>query len=221
MFDAVVTWLTNTILGLGYPGITALMFIESSFVPFPSEVVLPPAGYLAAKGQMNAWVAAGAGLTGSLLGALFNYYLAVWVGEPFLRKHGRYFFVSTQKLDRAEAFFRRHGEIGTFLGRLVPVVRQLISVPAGLARMHLGRFAAFTALGAGIWCAILTYIGFLLGRHEETLRVAAVHTYTRRALLYLLPVLALILVGYVLWYRRRRSTRTSAPGTGQTEAAGP
>ena len=205
MFEAVIRWLTDTILVLGYPGITVLMFIESSFVPFPSEVVLPPAGYLAAKGQMNAWVAVGAGLLGSVLGALFNYFIAVWVGEPFLRKHGRYFFVTNDKLDRAEAFFRRHGEIGTFMGRLVPVVRQLISVPAGIARMNLARFIGFTALGAGIWSGILVYIGLLLGRHEETLRVAAVHAYTRRALLYLLPLMVLMLTVYVFWYRRRRA----------------
>jgi len=205
MFETAIRWLTDTIFALGYPGIAALMFIESSFVPFPSEVVLPPAGYLAAKGQMNAYIAAGAGLFGSILGALFNYYIAVWVGEPFLRKHGRYFFVSNDKLDRAEAFFRRHGEIGTFIGRLVPVVRQLISVPAGIARMNLARFVGFTALGAGIWSGVLVYIGFLLGRHEETLRVAAVHTYTRKALLYLLPLMVLVLGVYMVWYRRRRA----------------
>ena len=198
-------WIVARVRDWGYGGIFTMMFVESSFVPFPSEVVLPPAGYLAAKGQMNAWVAVGAGLLGSVLGALFNYFIAVWVGEPFLRKHGRYFFVTNDKLDRAEAFFRRHGEIGTFMGRLVPVVRQLISVPAGIARMNLARFIGFTALGAGIWSGILVYIGLLLGRHEETLRVAAVHAYTKRAMLYLLPLMALMLAVYVFWYRRRRA----------------
>lgn len=202
MFQTFVTWLTDTILALGYPGIGLLMFVESSFVPFPSEVVLPPAGYLAAKGQMNLWVALGAGLLGSVLGGLFNYYLAMALGEPFLRRYGKYFFVKPSALDRAEAFFRRHGEISTFVGRLVPVVRQLISVPAGMARMHLGRFVAFTTLGAGIWCAVLVYVGWLLGRHEDALRAAAVHSYTSRALLFMLPVLLLMVLAYVVWYRR-------------------
>ena len=137
MYDTIVKVLTETILALGYPGIGALMFIESSFVPFPSEVVLPPAGYLAAKGQMNGYLAFGAGTLGSLLGALFNYTIAVYVGEPFLRRYGKYFFVKATALDRAELFFADHGEISTFVGRLVPVVRQLISIPAGVARMNL------------------------------------------------------------------------------------
>ncbi len=129
MYESIVTVLTETIMALGYPGIAALMFIESSFVPFPSEVVLPPAGYLAANGQMNAYVAFGAGVLGSLFGALFNYSIAVYVGEPFLRAYGKYFFVKEAALDKAEKFFNDHGEISTFVGRLIPVVRQLISVP--------------------------------------------------------------------------------------------
>lgn len=206
MYDTIVHFLTETILALGYPGIAGLMFIESSFVPFPSEVVLPPAGYLAAKGQMNGYLAFGAGLGGSLAGALFNYFLAVRVGEPFLRQYGKYFFVKEKALDRAEAFFNDHGEISTFVGRLVPVVRQLISVPAGLARMNLRRFALFTSLGAGIWCAILVYIGYFHGQHEDALKDAVVKASTTKAFLILLPVLAVIVVGYVIWHRRRRAT---------------
>jgi membrane protein DedA with SNARE-associated domain len=204
MFDAAVHWLTETIFALGYPGIVLLMAIESSFFPLPSELVMPPAGYLAAQGRMDLTLAVLAGAFGSLLGALFNYYFAVYLGEPFLRRYGRYFFVSNESLDRAEAFFRRHGEIGTFVGRFVPVVRHLISIPAGLARMQLGRFAFFTTLGAGIWCAVLAYIGWLLGRHEGALRDAAVNTHTTRALLYILPALVVILAAYTLWYRRRQ-----------------
>jgi membrane protein DedA with SNARE-associated domain len=204
MFDAAVHWLTETIFALGYPGIVLLMAIESSFFPLPSELVMPPAGYLAAQGRMDVTLAVVAGALGSLLGALFNYYFAVYLGEPFLRRYGRYFFVSNESLDRTEAFFRRHGEIGTFVGRFVPVVRHLISIPAGLSRMRLGRFAFFTTVGAGIWCAVLAYIGWLLGRHEGALREAAVNTHTRRALLYILPALVIILTVYTWWYRRRR-----------------
>jgi membrane protein DedA with SNARE-associated domain len=204
MFDAAIHWLTETIFALGYPGIVLLMAVESSFFPLPSELVMPPAGYLAAQGRMDVTLAVFAGAVGSLIGALFNYYFAVYLGEPFLRRYGRYFFVSNENLDRTEAFFRRHGEIGTFVGRFVPVVRHLISIPAGLSRMRLGRFAFFTTLGAGIWCAVLAYIGWLLGRHEGALREAAVNTHTRRALLYILPALVVILVVYTWWYRRRQ-----------------
>jgi len=212
MYDTIVHFLTETILALGYPEIGFLMFIESSFVPFPSEVVLPPAGYLAAKGQMSAAAAFAAGLSGSLLGALFNYYLAIFVGEPFLRRYGKYFFVRPEALDRAEKFFSDHGEISTFVGRLVPVVRQLISVPAGMARMNIRRFALFTSLGAGIWCAILVAIGYFHGQHEEVLKEAVVKAATTKVLLVLLPVLIILITGYVIWHRRRSKTALSESG---------
>ncbi len=202
MLTAFVQWLIASISKLGYLGILALMAIESSVLPLPSELVMPPAGYLAAKGEMDPYLAVLAGTVGSIVGALLNYALAVLVGEPVLRRYGKFVLVSGRSLDRAEAFFNRHGEIGTFMGRLVPVVRHLISIPAGMARMNLGRFVVFTGLGAGIWCSILTGIGWLIGRHEQALEEATVHAYTRQALLYLLPILALGLAGYTLWYRR-------------------
>ena len=200
MLHSVVQWLVDAVSTLGYTGIVVLMTIESSFIPFPSELVMPPAGYLAAQGRMDPVLAVLAGTFGSILGALFNYWFAIRVGEPFLRRYGKYFLVSAEHLDRAEGFFARHGEISTFIGRLVPVVRQLISIPAGMARVPLGRFVVFTALGAGIWSGILVYIGWFVGRHEATLVEGVVKAYSTRAFLYLLPVLILIVVGY----RRRR-----------------
>ncbi|MGH7529696.1 MAG: DedA family protein [Gemmatimonadales bacterium] len=203
MLDRFVTWLTETIFALGYPGIMILMTVESSAIPFPSEVVMPPAGYLAAKGRMSFPLVMIAGVTGSLIGALINYWIARWL-DRWLRRYGRWLLIKPQALDRAEAFFRRHGEIGTFIGRLVPVVRQLISIPAGMARMRLDRFVAYTALGAGIWCLILTYIGYLLGQHEATLRNEDVQRYVGQVLIYLLPALAVLGGVYALRYRRRR-----------------
>lgn len=204
MIHSVIQWLVETVSALGYPGIVALMFIESSFLPLPSELVMPPAGYLAAQGRMDPVLAILAGTLGSIGGALFNYWFAVTVGEPFLRRYGKYFLVREHHLDRTEAFFARHGEISTFVGRLLPVVRHLISIPAGMARMNLRRFVAFTALGAGIWCAVLVYIGWFLGRHEAALVEGVVKAYSTRAVLYMLPVLVVLLVGYVAWYRRRK-----------------
>jgi membrane protein DedA with SNARE-associated domain len=203
MLNQFFHWLADTVLALGYPGIIILMAIESSVLPLPSELVMPPAGYLAAKGQMNAWIAVAAGTLGSVLGALVNYALAIFVGEPVLRRYGKYILLSPRSLDRAEAFFRRHGEISTLLGRLLPVIRHLISIPAGMSRMRLGRFAGFTALGAAVWCGILTYLGWLIGRHGEEV-AAAIGPYVHRTLFqYVLPAAALILVTYVLWRRRQ------------------
>jgi membrane protein DedA with SNARE-associated domain len=213
MLEAIITWVTDTVFALGYPGIAILMAIESSAIPFPSEVVMPPAGYLVAQGRMSfAWVMV-AGLTGSVTGALVNYGVAHWL-DHWLRRHGKWLLISPRSLDRAEAFFRRHGEIGTFIGRLVPVVRQLISIPAGLAGMRLDRFVFFTALGAGTWCFILAYIGYVLGRHSDVLLAEEVHRRVGQVLVYLLPVLAVIAGIYVLIWRRRH------PGGPPTEPRG-
>lgn len=198
-------WLADTILALGYPGIIVLMAIESSVLPLPSELVMPPAGYLAAKGQMNGVLAVGAGTLGSVLGALVNYALALFVGEPLLRRYGKYVLVSSRSLDRTEAFFRRHGEISTLIGRLLPVVRHLISIPAGVSRMSLSRFIFFTALGAGLWCGILTYLGWIIGRHGEEVE-AVIGQYVHHTLVtYILPGILVLLGGYVWWRRRARS----------------
>jgi membrane protein DedA with SNARE-associated domain len=204
MLSSFFHWLADTVLALGYPGIVILMAIESSVLPLPSELVMPPAGYLAAQGKMNAVTAVLCGALGSVLGALVNYGLAVFVGEPVLRKYGKYVLVSERSLDRTEKFFRRHGEISTFVGRLLPVIRHLISIPAGMSRMKLGRFVAFTAVGAGIWCAILTYLGWLIGRHGEQVdRVIGpyVHQVFTR---YILPALIVLVIGYIFWRRSQR-----------------
>ena len=146
------------------------MAVESSFIPFPSEVVMIPAGFLAARGELGLAPAAAlvaailVGILGSLLGAFVNYYLALWVGKPFLLKYGKWFFVKPEPLNRACEVFNRYGAATTFVCRLIPVIRQLISIPAGISRMPLGSFALFTGLGAGIWSAVLALIGFWLGR---------------------------------------------------------
>jgi len=219
MFESIVHWLTDTILRLGYPGITILMAVESSFFPFPSEVVLPPAGYLAAQGRMNAWLALGSGLLGSLLGALFNYYLAAYLGRPLLHRYHRFLLMRASSLDRSEVFFRRHGEISTFVGRLIPVIRQLISLPAGMARMRIDRFVAYTALGAGIWCAVLTAVGWYVGRHAAVVQdldalVAdpEIHALLSRVALWLTPAIAGAVVVYVLYHRRAKGQGNSDDG---------
>lgn len=207
MLEHIVTWLVDAVAWMGYPGITLLMALESSFFPFPSEVVLPPAGYAAAQGRMDPWLVGAAGLAGSLIGALFNYWFAVRLGRPMLHALGRRGgllgrLFSERTLDRSESYFRRHGEISTFVGRLLPGIRQYISLPAGLSRMHLGRFAFYTGLGAGAWCAVLTWIGWYLGR-QNLFSNTEVHRYVQRALLVALPVL-LVVIGIYVWRARRR-----------------
>lgn len=151
--------------------IFVFMVIESSFIPFPSEVVMIPAGFLAARGELGVASPLGAvliailvGVVGSLAGAFANYYLALWVGKPFLEKYGKYFFVKKEPLERACELFNKYGAATTFVCRLVPVIRQLISIPAGIARMKLSPFTLFTALGAGIWSAVLAFAGYAIGR---------------------------------------------------------
>lgn len=148
------------------------MAVESSFIPFPSEVVMVPAGFLAARGEFfhglspmcALWVSIVAGIAGSLVGAYVNYFLAMWVGKPFLERYGKYFFIKPQPLARACEMFNQYGAATTFICRLVPVIRQLISIPAGIAKMPLLPFTFFTGLGAGIWTAILAFIGYAIGR---------------------------------------------------------
>ena len=154
----------------GFILIFIFMAVESSFIPFPSEVVMIPAGFLAYRGLLSThlpWLdlvlAVVIGLAGSMLGAYINYGLLIWLGRPFLHKYGKYFFLKEQHLDRAEEIFRKYGDLATFVCRLLPAIRQLISIPAGLSRMSLGRFTLFTGLGAGIWTLILALIGWYFG----------------------------------------------------------
>ena len=170
LISALTEWLVSTIGSMGYTGIISLMFLESSFFPFPSEVVMPPAGYLAWKGEMSLMLVLISGIAGSLLGALFNYWVAVKFGRPFFLRYGKYFFISPESIQKADDFFKKHGHISTLVGRLLPVIRQYISLPAGIARMPMKTFMLFTTIGAGSWVFVLTFAGYLLGEHQELLK---------------------------------------------------
>jgi len=202
MLERSIDGLLQTLLALGYPGIVALMALESSILPVPSELVMTPAGYWAAKGQMSFPVVLLCGVVGSIIGALANYYGAQLIGRPLIRRYGKYVLLSEKNLLRSERFFAEHGEISTLIGRLFPVVRHLISIPAGLHRMPLPKFILYTGLGAAVWCAILTWIGYFLGQHDAALRSEEIHRYVTRALLVLIPATLIIIGIYVI--RRRR-----------------
>lgn len=184
---------------LGYFGIFLLMFLESTFFPFPSEIVMIPAGYLAYKGEMNLYLVILVGILGSVAGALLNYYIAVHFGRRFILRYGKYFFVTEETIEKLERFFTKHGELSTFNGRLIPGIRQLISLPAGLARMHIGKFSLYTALGAGIWIVVLVALGYLLGSNE-----ALISKYLQTATLIALISVVLITIFYIVRYKRRK-----------------
>ena len=200
MIHEIANIIIESIGTVGYLGIFFLMFLESSFFPFPSEIVMIPAGYLAFKGEMNIYLAILAGVFGSVAGAIFNYYLALHFGRKFLLKYGKYFFLKEESLNKLEIFFSRHGEVSTFNGRLIPGIRQYISLPAGLSKMNIYKFSLFTALGAGVWVIVLASLGYFLGSNEDMVK-EYLHTAT---------IIAIISVGLItLFYIIRAKTRSS------------
>ncbi|MDX9744875.1 MAG: DedA family protein [Arcobacteraceae bacterium] len=192
MLNEIISWIVQTVSDLGYIGIFVMMLLESSFFPFPSEVAMIPAGYLASKGEMNIYLVVIAGILGSLAGAVFNYWLALRFGRVFVLKFGKFFFFKEETLVKMEDYFSKHGEISTFVGRLVPVVRQYISLPAGLSKMDLAKFSFYTSLGAGIWVIILALLGYFIGDNE-----LLVKEYLHSIIIGVLVVLLCIVFIYV------------------------
>ncbi|PLX20968.1 DedA family protein [Candidatus Parcubacteria bacterium] len=172
--EIIFTTILNLFSGLGYWGVFLLMTIESSFIPFPSEIVIPPAAYLAAQGQYNLYLVVIFGVLGTLLGALINYFLALKLGRSIVyalidKKIAKIFLLDKDKIKKSEDYFLKYGDISTFIGRLVPVIRQLISIPAGFSKMKLRNFIFYTVLGSGIWVVILAILGYQLGANAELL----------------------------------------------------
>ena len=199
MIHDIAQFLVNQIGDMGYVGIFLLMFLESTFFPFPSEIIMIPAGYLAYQGEMNLYMVILVGILGSVAGALLNYYLAMHLGRKIILKYGKYFFIKEETLDKLDTFFAKHGEISTFTGRLIPGIRQLISLPAGLARMNMAKFSFYTAIGAGIWVVVLVAVGYVVGSNQEL-----ISEYMKSATLIALVSVVLIILFYVVRNRRRR-----------------
>lgn len=195
---------------LNYWTITLLMTIESSFIPFPSEVVIPPAAYkAAATGELNVWLVVLFATLGAVLGALINYFLALWLGKPIVyafanSRFGHMCLIDQQKVEKAEAFFIKYGVAATLVGRLVPAVRQLISIPAGLAKMNLAKFVLFTALGAGLWNGVLAALGYYLESVvPEEMLLETVTRYSHEIGIGIILVVALFL-GFLLFRGLRK-----------------
>lgn len=183
---------------MNYTNITILMTVESSFIPFPSEIVIPPAAYVASKSEsdLNIFLVIFFGTLGAIIGALINYFLALWLGRPIIYKFadsklGHLLLLSSDKIIKAENYFNEHGKISTFIGRLVPGIRQLISIPAGLSKMNLGSFILYTTLGAGIWNSILALIGYVAHGQADL-----INTYSHELSLI---VLVLIIFAAIWW----------------------
>ncbi len=169
LLAALAGFVIATISNLGYGGIVLLMAIESACIPLPSEIIMPFSGYLVFHGDLQLWAVALAGAVGCVLGSLVAYYVGAWGGRPLVYKYGRYLLISHHDLELADRWFARHGEITIFIGRLLPVVRTFIAFPAGVARMALGKFLAYTFIGSLLWCWGLAWVGERLGAHWDTL----------------------------------------------------
>lgn len=205
MFTSLINWVLAVTQNLGYFGIGLLMAIESSFLPLPSEVVIPPAAYLASQGKMSLLLIIAAGTLGSVLGATVNYLLSMSLGRLVIYKlagqrWARFILVTPEKIARAEKYFLTSANSATFFGRLIPVIRHLISIPAGFSRMPYGRFVLYTALGSAVWVSILACLGYFIGANQSL-----IFTYYRE-IYWTLLVLGVIWIIRAIYKRRGKKS---------------
>lgn len=192
-------FVVNLISSMGYFGVFLAMAIESACIPLPSEIILPFTGYMVYTGQFQFWTATIAATAGNLFGGLFAYFVGVWGGRPFIKRYGHYFFINEKELAWTDRLFQRHGEITVLLGRILPVVRTFISLPAGIARMNPVKMVVYTVLGAFPWCMLLIMVGEKLGENWNTLK----------PLFHRLDLVmgALILAGFFYWLSHRKRSK--------------
>jgi len=196
-------WVAQLYANLGYVEITFLMALESSLFPVPSELVMIPAGYLAASGQLDPVLCVVCGTLGSVLGASANYLLGAYVGRAFLLRYGKYLLIDADKYHEAETLFLRNAYVATFVGRLLPVIRHLISLPAGIFSMGWAPFLLITAAGAALWCAVLVALGYYVGEPA----VALARTYLHELAIAVVAFLALFAAWFLLHGRRKKGTQ--------------
>lgn len=174
MIDIIIAQLLAIFGALGYKNVFILMVVESSFIPFPSELIIIPTAYLASQGHLNIYLIVFLGVLASIIGALINYFLAYYLGRAIIynlakKRFFKFLLIDENKIKTAEDFFLKYGEMSTFFGRLIPVVRQLISIPAGFSKMDLRKFCIWTGIGAGLWISFLAGVGYFFGQNKEIL----------------------------------------------------
>lgn len=209
MFKGLIAWYMATLKTGGYPLIALLMAIESSVLPLPSEFVIPPAAHLAhTQGTFSLVGIVLAGMIGSWVGASAMYWMARWAGRPLALRYGRYFMISEEKIRGAERWAERFGSIGVFISRLLPVVRHLIGIPAGIVKMDYRHFSIYTLVGSGVWCGVLCWIGIVAGQ-DEKLMTGEMHRIT----LWLAAAVGVI--GVMYYFLVHRYMKETPPGGGQ------
>ena len=199
LFDYTVNLLVNFIGQIGYLGIFIGMFLESTMFPLPSELIMIPAGMSVSHGQMNIYLVISAGVLGNVLGAIFSYYLAAAFGRPVLIKIGKYFFIKPATIMGIEKFFKQHGPMSVFIGRLVPGLRHFISLPAGIAQMDIKTFCIYTTCGSAIWTAVLTFLGYGIGANKDLIK-----EYLDIIILSSVVFCGALIAGYVYFYKKKK-----------------
>lgn len=198
IFENLILLLINFITNIGYLGIFIGMFLESTIVPIPSELIMIPAGFAASQGLMNLYLILLFGILGNVLGAIFSYYIAIYLGRPIIFKIGKYFFLNKKNVEKIENFFKLHGEISIFTARLIPGFRHFISLPAGIARMNIYKFSLYTFIGSSVWTTILTILGFYIGKN-----MSLINQYLELIIVAILSLCILLVVIYYLFNKRR------------------
>jgi membrane protein DedA with SNARE-associated domain len=198
MIQAAIDWLVEFVHALGYPGVFVMTFLESTFVPIPSEVTMIPAGYLVQQGHWNLWAVLALSISGTICGSLAMYFVASMLGRRFLLAYGKYMLFAHDKMEKLDRYFSSHGEISIFTGRLIPGVRHVISFPAGLAHMDLKKFTLYTGIGGGLWMTTLIIIGYVIGDRKELVK-----QYMPYITVIFLAAVVLMIAIYVVRHRRK------------------
>ena len=198
MIEQTITWLVEFVHSLGYLGLFVATFLESTFVPLPSEVTMVPAGYLVQQGIWNLWITLFLAISGTILGSMTNYYIAYYLGRRFFLKFGKYIHFNEHRMSQLDNYFVSHGEISIFTARLIPGVRHVISFPAGLAKMHLKKFVLLTGLGGGLWMTVLLFLGYTIGGNK-----ALVKQYVPYIALSAITLVCVLVAVYVARHRRK------------------
>lgn len=218
MIETITAFVISVISKIGYAGLAFLMMLESMIFPVPSEAVMPFAGYLVAQGKFDFWIAALASAVGSIIGSLISYYLGLFLGRPAILKIGKYILLNEGELAWTEGWFRRKGEITIFISRFIPVVRHLISIPAGLGKMNLKRFVLYTFAGAFLWNSFLLYLGYRLREGWQLIQ-----TYSKEIDIMLVILIACFILYYLIRKIRKKrrimDKQKRIKNTGQSETA--